>query len=65
MEPYAGGKTIVDSILNGLIPRFLNPNKGASRAEENYERYTGLNLWGSTSMKLGYAGEMYINFGAQ
>jgi hypothetical protein len=63
LEPYARGKTIYSSILNDLIPRFLNPNKGGARGEEHYQRYTGLKLWGSTSMKLGYAGEMYINFG--
>jgi hypothetical protein len=63
MESFAKGKTIVNSFFGALVPRFLNPNKGEVGGRQDYKRYTGLELWGSTSMELGYAGEMYINFG--
>lgn len=62
-KPYAHGKTIVNSLEGAIVPRFLNPEKGEVGGRKDYMRYTGLELWGSTSMELGYVGEMYINFG--
>ncbi|MFC1488287.1 hypothetical protein ACFL6B_00415 [Thermodesulfobacteriota bacterium] len=62
VKPFAHGKTIGNSITSALVPRILNPQKGVVSGREDYTRYTGLLLIG-TSMSLGYAGEMYVNFG--
>jgi len=60
--PFARGKTIVNSVAGALLPRFISPHKKAVGGQKDYERYTGLILHGA-SMELGYAGEMYVNFG--
>jgi len=65
MEPYARGKTLLDNVVGALVPRFLNPSKGEVGGREDYERYTGQFLVPGTSMALGFAGEMYVNFGAR
>ncbi len=62
-EPYAEGRTIINNVVGSLLPRFLNPRKGEVGGRKDYQRYTGLELVPGTSMALGYAGEMYINFG--
>jgi len=62
-EPYAEGKTFLNNFIETLIPRFLYPEKGEVGGRKDYERYTGLVLQPGTSMALGYAGEMYVNFG--
>jgi hypothetical protein len=62
-EPYAGGRSLINNVVGSLVPRFLNPNKGVVGGKKDYSRYTGLELTPGTSMALGYAGEMYVNFG--
>jgi len=62
-KPYAWGDTIVKNIVGALVPRFLYPEKGEVGGRKDYETYTGRELVPGTSMALGYAGEMYVNFG--
>jgi len=63
-EPYAHGETLVAAVEAAVLPRFLAPNKHAAGGQEYVDRFAGMNLTGSgTSMNLGYAGEMYANFG--
>jgi hypothetical protein len=62
-EPYARGRTIVVAFTASLIPRLLNSDKGAVTGTSNTQRYAGIEMTDSTAMGLGFAGEMYANFG--
>jgi len=62
-KPYAWGDTIVKNIRGALLPRFLYPEKSEVGGRKDYETYTAMELGPGTSMALGYAGEMYVNFG--
>jgi hypothetical protein len=61
-KPYAEGATIKRSIV-AIVPRFLVPGKASTAGRVDFETYTGHELFGGASMGLGYAGEMYANFG--
>ncbi|MFC1719542.1 hypothetical protein ACFL00_00185 [Pseudomonadota bacterium] len=61
-QPYAEGETLVRSV-QAIVPRVLMPGKASTAGRVDFERYTGHTLWKGTSMGLGYAGEMYANFG--
>lgn len=65
MEPYAEGRTLKDAAVAAMIPRVLSPEKLTAGGKENMLRYAGILLNEQTSMNLGYAGEMYANFGFQ
>jgi hypothetical protein len=62
-EPYAKGETLLEAIEAAVLPRLLDPDKVRAGGFVNAPRYAGLSLGGGTSMNLGYAGEMYANFG--
>jgi hypothetical protein len=62
-EPYARGGTLIAAVEAAALPRVLAPNKVQAGGKANMERYAGLTLNEGTSMNLGYAGEMYANFG--
>ena len=62
-EPYAAGETLKDAFISALVPRVFLPGKVQSGGKVNMEKYAGVPLNESTSMNLGYAGEMYANFG--
>lgn len=61
-EPYANGETIAASIRATLLPRVLDPNKLALGGRTYFDRFTGMELRG-TSMDLSVAGETYANYG--
>ncbi|HEV2717831.1 MAG TPA: hypothetical protein VGU64_21385, partial [Terriglobales bacterium] len=63
MTPYAGGATIKDAVIASIFPRFVLSGKTMAGGRENMLRYAGMEMVGNTSMNLGYAGEMYANFG--
>jgi hypothetical protein len=63
IEPYARGETIKDTFISALVPRVFYPNKVITGGMINMERFAGVELEEGTSMNLGYAGEMYANFG--
>ncbi|MBL7040620.1 MAG: hypothetical protein ISR77_18435 [Pirellulaceae bacterium] len=63
-EPFAQGGTLKEAMMGALLPRFLAPNKIVVGGQMKMDRYAGYRLNDSTSMNLGYAGEMYANFGS-
>ena len=63
MTPYANGATIKDAVIASIFPRFVLKEKVMSGGPENIVRYAGLEMSETTSMNLGFAGEMYANFG--
>ena len=63
MEAYAHGGTLIRGFTEGILPRALVSSKGEISGRQDFERFTGLQLIGGTSMSLGYAGDMYVNFG--
>lgn len=63
MEPYARGETLKDTFISALVPRVFYPDKVMTGGRLNMERFAGIELTEETSMNLGYAGEMYANFG--
>lgn len=63
IEPYANGRTLVEAARAAVLPRIVDPNKVESGGRVNIARYAGLLINEQTSMNLGYAGEMYANFG--
>jgi hypothetical protein len=63
MTPYASGATIKDALVGSALPRFAFAEKERAGGKENMLRYVGMEMVGSTSMDLGFAGEMYANFG--
>lgn len=62
-EPYAGGSTIKSAIIASIFPRFVLPNKMKSGGSTLFTRFTGVRINSTTSMNLGFVGEMYANFG--
>ena len=61
-EPYAGGATIKEAVMATLLPRFLDPGKLELGGRSYFQRFTGMDLRG-TSMDLSVAGETYVNNG--
>jgi hypothetical protein len=62
-EPYAKGATLISDLEACVLPRILSPNKLVAGGQANMARYANYQLNEGTSMNLGYAGEMYANFG--
>ena len=62
-EPFAHGETIVSAFKASLLPRFLAPNKQMAGGKVFMARFADYALSEDTSMNLGFAGEMYANFG--
>jgi hypothetical protein len=63
VEPYARGETIMTAFSDALLPRFLVDKKYVAGGKEFMKRFAGIEI-GDVSMNLGYAGEMYANFGS-
>jgi len=61
-EPYAKGETLVTAAKAALMPRLLAPEKYSAGGKLHMARFAGMEMEG-TSMNLGFAGEMYANFG--
>lgn len=62
-EPFADGETITEAIKASIMPRFLFPEKKVAGGQENYERFTGLQLGKNTSMGISIVGEGWANYG--
>lgn len=62
-EPYANGETIYSAFEAAALPRLVASNKATSGGQENMSRFAGIELVENTSMNLGFAGELYANFG--
>ncbi|WP_309381096.1 hypothetical protein [Cerasicoccus frondis] len=63
VEPYAEGETIKDAVISSIFPRVIYADKKRAGGQENFERFTGLNLESGTSMGTSILGEAYANFG--
>nr|WP_321452404.1 hypothetical protein [uncultured Carboxylicivirga sp.] len=61
-EAFANGSTVKDAIIAAIFPRFLMPNKAKAGGKENFERFTGHELKG-TSMNISLLGEAWANYG--
>ncbi|WP_430817690.1 hypothetical protein [Carboxylicivirga sp. RSCT41] len=61
-EGFAKGETIKSAVVSAIFPRILLPNKAKAGGKENFERFTGYELKG-TSMNLSLLGEGWANFG--
>ena len=62
-EPYACGETVVSAIRDALLPRVFAPNKQMAGGRVLMQRFAGYTPFEDTSMNIGFAGEMYANFG--
>jgi hypothetical protein len=63
MTPYASGATLKEALSASAVPRLVFAEKERAGGRENMLRYAGMEMVGNTSMDLGFAGEMYANFG--
>ena len=61
-EPFSDGGTIGEAISASILPRFLDKSKKRAGGQENFEKYTGLQLGEHTSMGMSIIGESYANF---
>ena len=59
---YLDGATIVEAVMASILPRFLNPDKKKAGGQENFRKFTGLQIADSTSMGISIIGEAYGNF---
>lgn len=64
-EPFADGETIIEAFKASILPRFLDPGKKKAGGQENFRRFTGLQLAATTSMGTSIIGEAYANFGKE
>ena len=62
-QPYAHGGTVVSAFKSALLPRVFAPNKAIGGGRFLMERYADYTPFEDTSMNVGFAGEMYANFG--
>ena len=62
-EPYARGETLWGALRAAALPRVLDPDKLIVNGRVNMERFAGHDMVGDTTMNIGFAGEMYANFG--
>lgn len=61
-EPFANGETVIEALQDSLLPRFL-VEKRQVQVSENFSRFTGLPVSGSTSFGISTVGEAWANFG--
>lgn len=61
-QEYLHGGSIRDAVFASILPRMLNPNKIQAGGQENFRRFTGLELNQGTSMGISIVGEAYGNF---
>jgi len=62
-QPFAHGETVISAFKAALLPRVFAPNKAIAGGRLLMERFAGYTPFEDTSMNIGFAGEMYANFG--
>ncbi len=62
-QPFVNGATISEAITASLLPRIIAPNKKKAGGQENFEKFTGLELGENTSMGISLVGEGWANYG--
>lgn len=61
-QPFFEGETVKDALISSVLPRFLSPNKKIAGGQENFRKFTGLELGEATSMGISIVGEAYGNY---
>ena len=56
------GETIVEAVTSTIVPRAFDPDKKKAGGQENFKKFTGLELGKNTSMGISIVGEAYGNF---
>ncbi|MCP4174347.1 MAG: hypothetical protein GY758_26655 [Fuerstiella sp.] len=62
LHGFANGETIREAVVTAIVPRILNDSKRTASGSDNTEEFTGLQIWGNTTMALSPLGEAYVNF---
>lgn len=62
-EPYAKGETLKTAAVSALVPRVLMADKFEAGGRKYMARFARMDLGEATAMDMGFAGEMYVNFG--
>jgi hypothetical protein len=62
-EPFVHGETLWGALEAAALPRIIAPDKLVMNGRVNMERFAGHDMVGDTTMNIGFAGEMYANFG--
>jgi hypothetical protein len=62
-QPLAHGETVISAFKAALLPRVFAPNKAIAGGRLLMQRFADYTPFEDTSMNLGFAGEMYANFG--
>lgn len=60
---FFAGTTISEALKASVLPRFLDPEKAKAGGQENFRKFTGLQIGDGTSMGISIVGEGYGNFG--
>jgi hypothetical protein len=66
LVPHEGGSRLTESVFHVFTPRILFPDKPPTENDSDVtRRYSGLNVTDdtSTSISIGYLGELYVDFG--
>lgn len=63
IEPFANGETVETALRAALLPRLIDNDKYVAGGKDNTPRFTGVQLYNQTSINLGVAAEMYVNYG--
>jgi hypothetical protein len=65
-ESFTNGETLMSDLINVLLPRFIFTDKaktGGKQNQKKFTRFTGRQLIGATTMRIGAISDAYINFG--
>lgn len=59
---FLHGETIREAVSASILPRFLNPDKKKAGGQDNFRKFTGLQIGDNTSMGISIIGEAYGNY---
>lgn len=65
VEPFAKGETVWEGTMNSFKLRMFASNKARVGGRSSFTRFTQHELYGDTSMDIGFLGEAYANFGVR
>jgi hypothetical protein len=62
-QSFLDGETIKEGVVAALVPRLFMPDKAVAGGKKTFQKLTGWQLIGNTSMGASVLGEAYGNFG--